>query len=51
MNGLITTLYYLGRIVMIVMIGIVTITMLIATIAIRNMASLATARSINQGPY
>lgn len=51
MTGLMTTLYHLGRIVVIVMIGIVTITILIATIAIGNMASLARARSINQGPY
>jgi len=51
MNGLMTALYYLSRALLSVVIGIVTITVLIVTIAIAAMAPMGSARSINRGPY
>ena len=51
MSGLMTTLHYASRILLAVMIGIAAVTVLIVTIAIRAMAPMGSARSINRGPY
>lgn len=51
MDGLMTTLHYVSRFLLAAAIGIAAVTALIVTIAIRAMAPMGSARSINRGPY
>lgn len=51
MNGLMTLLYYLSRILLAVMIGIGALVVFLVTVAAANMGGMAGSRSINRGPY
>lgn len=51
MNGLLTCLYYLSRILIAVVIGIGALIIFIVTIAAANMGAMAGSRSINHGAY